>query len=69
MAMLFALTALLIRYLLKQHHCRMYGFFQSTFYFSYTALLCIALGLMTGTIGFFGASLFVRKIYQNVKID
>jgi hypothetical protein len=47
----------------------MYGFFQSTFYFSYTALLCIALGLMTGAIGFCGASLFVRKIYGNVKID
>lgn len=47
----------------------MYGFFQTTFYFSYTSLLCVALAVMTGAIGHLGATLFVRRIYQNIKID
>ena len=35
----------------------------------YRSLFCIALGLMCGAIGVWGATIFVRKIYHNVKID
>lgn len=48
---------------------RMYGLFQTAFYFGYMALFSGALGIMCGTVGYVGASVFVRKIYSNVKID
>lgn len=48
---------------------KMYGFFQTTFYFGYMALFSVTLGIMCGTIGYFGTSKFVRKIYSTVKID
>ncbi|XP_048762082.2 uncharacterized protein LOC125670761 [Ostrea edulis] len=48
---------------------KMYGFFQTTFYFGYMALFSLALGLMCGTFGYIGTSYFVRKIYSTVKID
>ena len=47
----------------------MYGLFQTAFYFGYMALFAAALGMMCGTLGYFGTSLFVRKIYSTVKID
>lgn len=49
--------------------CRMYGLFQTTFYFGYMALFSGALGIICGTVGYIGANVFVRKIYSNVKID
>jgi transmembrane 9 superfamily member 3 len=48
---------------------QMTGLLQVSFYFGYMALFCIALFFMTGTIGHWGTSIFVRKIYSNVKID
>lgn len=48
---------------------KMYGFFQTSFYFGYMALFSGALGLMCGTAGFIASSLFVKKIYSTVKID
>jgi len=48
---------------------KMYGLFQTAFYFGYMALFAAALGMMCGTLGYFGTSLFVRKIYSTVKID
>ena len=48
---------------------RMYGLFQTTFYFGYMALFSGALGMMCGTLGYVGTSYFVRKIYSTVKID
>ncbi|XP_031553580.1 transmembrane 9 superfamily member 3-like [Actinia tenebrosa] len=48
---------------------KMYGLFQTTFYFGYMALFSIGLGIMCGTMGYAGASIFVRKIYSTVKID
>jgi len=48
---------------------KMYGLFQTTFYFGYMALFSLALGLMCGTMGYVGTSKFVRKIYSTVKID
>jgi len=48
---------------------KMYGLFQTCFYFGYMALFSLGLGLMTGTLGYMGTSLFVRRIYSTVKID
>lgn len=38
-------------------------------YFGYTALMCFTFWLLTGTIGFYAAHFFVRRIYAAVKID
>ncbi|KAI7901106.1 uncharacterized protein BX663DRAFT_457194 [Cokeromyces recurvatus] len=48
---------------------KMTGMFQTSFYFGYTALLCLGIFCMLGFVGHTIASQFVRKIYQNVKID
>ncbi|KAI8086354.1 uncharacterized protein BX664DRAFT_359893 [Halteromyces radiatus] len=48
---------------------KMTGLFQTSFYFGYTALFSLGLFFMLGSVGHFSASLFVRRIYQNVKID
>lgn len=48
---------------------KMYGFFQTTFYFGYMALFSMSLGVLCGTLGYAGASAFVKKIYSTVKID
>jgi transmembrane 9 superfamily protein 3 len=48
---------------------RMTGLFQTAFYFGYTAIGCIALAILCGTIGYLGASIFVRKIYSGVKVE
>lgn len=48
---------------------KMYGLFQTSFYFGYMALFSGALGIICGTVGYIGTSFFVRKIYSNVKID
>jgi len=48
---------------------KMFGFFQTVFYFGYMALFSAALGIMCGTFGYIGTSLFVWKIYSTVKID
>jgi transmembrane 9 superfamily protein 3 len=47
----------------------MFGFFQTTFYFGYTLLFCIGLFLLCGSVGYLGSSLFVHRIYQNIKSD
>jgi len=48
---------------------KMYGLFQTAFYFGYMALFSLSLGLMCATMGYVGTSIFVRKIYSTVKID
>jgi transmembrane 9 superfamily protein 3 len=48
---------------------KMSGFFQTLFYFSYMLVFCLALGIMCGAIGFLGSSVFVRRIYRNIKCD
>ncbi|KAG9510316.1 Transmembrane 9 superfamily member 3 [Fragariocoptes setiger] len=48
---------------------KMYGLFQTAFYFGHMALFSMALGIMLGAMGYVGTSLFVRKIYSTVKID
>eukprot|EP00878_Enallax_costatus_P020814 GHUV01022014.1.p1 GENE.GHUV01022014.1~~GHUV01022014.1.p1 ORF type:complete len:431 (+),score=66.41 GHUV01022014.1:154-1446(+) len=47
----------------------MTGFFQTCFYFGYTAIFCVGLALMCGALGFWAASAFIRTIYRNVKCD
>jgi transmembrane 9 superfamily protein 3 len=48
---------------------KMSGFFQTAFYFGYMAMFCLGLGVLCGAIGFIGTSVFVKRIYQVVKID
>ncbi|KAL0927063.1 hypothetical protein M5K25_001218 [Dendrobium thyrsiflorum] len=48
---------------------KMSGFFQTTFYFGYTLMFCLGLGILCGAVGFLGSSLFVRRIYRNIKCD
>lgn len=38
-------------------------------YFTYTLIMVITFWLLTGTIGFYAAFFFIRKIYASVKID
>ncbi|KAL3690591.1 hypothetical protein R1sor_016900 [Riccia sorocarpa] len=48
---------------------KMSGFFQTSFYFGYTAMFCIGLGILCGAVGYLGSSTFVRRIYRNIKCD
>ncbi|KAI9282372.1 hypothetical protein BC943DRAFT_344053 [Umbelopsis sp. AD052] len=48
---------------------RMTGLFQISFYFGYTGLVCLGMFCLLGAVGHWATSQFVRKIYQNVKID
>lgn len=48
---------------------KMTGFFQTSFYFGYTSMFCLGLGVMCGAIGYLAASAFVRRIYRNIKCD
>lgn len=47
----------------------MTGFFQTAFYFGYMFMFCFGLAILTGAIGYLGTSVFVHRIYRNVKID
>lgn len=47
----------------------MTGLLQTSYYFAYSGLFCVGLGLLTGTIGFFASSTFVYHIYRNIKVD
>eukprot|EP01104_Vermistella_antarctica_P005045 TRINITY_DN1545_c0_g1_i1.p1 TRINITY_DN1545_c0_g1~~TRINITY_DN1545_c0_g1_i1.p1 ORF type:complete len:584 (-),score=138.20 TRINITY_DN1545_c0_g1_i1:296-2047(-) len=47
----------------------MSGLMQMSFYFGYMSILCVGLFVLCGTIGYLGTSVFVRRIYRNVKID
>eukprot|EP00096_Caligus_rogercresseyi_P004465 TRINITY_DN1873_c0_g1_i1.p1 TRINITY_DN1873_c0_g1~~TRINITY_DN1873_c0_g1_i1.p1 ORF type:complete len:628 (-),score=180.25 TRINITY_DN1873_c0_g1_i1:314-2197(-) len=44
-------------------------FVPTLLYFTYTLILVITFWLLTGTIGFYAAFFFIRKIYSAVKID
>ncbi|KFD55131.1 hypothetical protein M514_04049 [Trichuris suis] len=48
---------------------QMVGFTAKILYFSYTFLISITFWLLAGTVGFYAAYAFVRKIYSAVKID
>eukprot|EP01117_Protostelium_nocturnum_P010038 TRINITY_DN3579_c0_g1_i1.p1 TRINITY_DN3579_c0_g1~~TRINITY_DN3579_c0_g1_i1.p1 ORF type:complete len:597 (+),score=172.45 TRINITY_DN3579_c0_g1_i1:59-1849(+) len=53
------------------YRTKMSGLLQVTFYFGYTFMFCVGLGILCGSIGFIGTSIFVRHIYltPNVKFD
>ncbi|GKV21224.1 hypothetical protein SLEP1_g31222 [Rubroshorea leprosula] len=48
---------------------KMSGFFQTSFYFGYTLMFCVGLGILCGAVGYLGSNLFVRRIYRNIKCD
>lgn len=48
---------------------QMSGLLQISYYFGYMSLFCLAMFFMCGALGAWGASMFVHKIYRNVKID
>eukprot|EP00824_Muranothrix_gubernata_P003219 TRINITY_DN13943_c0_g1_i1.p1 TRINITY_DN13943_c0_g1~~TRINITY_DN13943_c0_g1_i1.p1 ORF type:complete len:589 (-),score=101.66 TRINITY_DN13943_c0_g1_i1:1136-2902(-) len=48
---------------------KMFGFFQTCFYFGYMGMFCIGLALMCGAIGYVGTRIFVGRIYRNIKSD
>ena len=48
---------------------KMSGFLQIAFYFGYMLLFCTTFWILCGTLGVAGATLFVRKIFGNIKID
>ncbi len=48
---------------------KMTGFFQTCFYFGYTSMFCTGLGILCGAMGYMGASMFVHRIYHNIKLD
>lgn len=48
---------------------KMYGLFQTAFYFGYMALFSGGLALVCGSVGYAATAYFVRKIYTTVKID
>jgi transmembrane 9 superfamily protein 3 len=47
----------------------MSGLLQTSYYFAYMGLFCVAIAVMCGTIGFAASSLFVNRIYRNIKVD
>jgi len=47
----------------------MHGMLQTSVYFGYTTLGCVALAMCTGTVGYAAASFFVRTIYGQLKAD
>ncbi|KAG0366920.1 hypothetical protein BGZ54_004697 [Gamsiella multidivaricata] len=48
---------------------KMYGLFQTSFYFGNTALACMAIFLILGSVGHYAANKFIMRIYRNVKLD
>ena len=44
-------------------------FVPTLLYFTYTLMMVVTFWLLTGTIGFYAAFFFIRKIYAAVKID
>ncbi|KAJ5544520.1 Sodium:alanine symporter [Penicillium sp. DV-2018c] len=53
-------------YLFKLH---ITGFVSSLLFFSYSFLACAVYGLLTGTVGFLAAYVFVRRVYSAIKVD
>ena len=44
-------------------------FVSTLLYFGYTFIIVFTFWILTGTIGFFAAYWFIRKIYSAIKID
>eukprot|EP01004_Peranema_trichophorum_P002590 NODE_1637_length_1869_cov_47.603093_g1385_i0.p1 GENE.NODE_1637_length_1869_cov_47.603093_g1385_i0~~NODE_1637_length_1869_cov_47.603093_g1385_i0.p1 ORF type:complete len:595 (+),score=56.73 NODE_1637_length_1869_cov_47.603093_g1385_i0:33-1787(+) len=48
---------------------KMSGLLMTTLYFGYMGLFSFGFGIMTGSVGYTAALLFVQRIYRNVKLD
>ncbi|KAJ3308750.1 hypothetical protein HDU76_003824 [Blyttiomyces sp. JEL0837] len=48
---------------------KMFGIFQSAWYFGYTGISCFAIFLILGFVGHVAAELFIGAIYRNLRID
>ncbi len=44
-------------------------FIPTLLYFGYTIIMVVTFWMLTGTIGFYSAYMFIRKIYGAIKID
>ncbi|KAF3675376.1 Transmembrane 9 superfamily member 3 [Capsicum annuum] len=67
-----ASTALYVYlYAIYYYHAktRMSGLFQTSFYFGYTLMFCLGVGILCGAVGYLGSNLFVRRIFRNIKCD
>ncbi|KAJ5679865.1 Transmembrane 9 superfamily member 7 [Penicillium macrosclerotiorum] len=53
-------------YMFKLH---VSGFVSGLLFFSYSFLACAVYGLLTGTVGFLAAYVFVRRVYSAIKVD
>jgi len=51
------------------HKTNMTGFLQTAFYFGYMGLSSGVTYLLCGSLGFYGSNVFVKTIFQNVKVD
>ena len=45
------------------------GFTPTLLYLVYSFLMSLSFWILTGTIGFYAAYIFIRKIYAAIKID
>ena len=48
---------------------KMTGFLQACFYFGYMGMFSIAFFMLCGTVGVAGSTVFVKRIYRNIKAD
>lgn len=51
------------------HKTNMMGLFQTCYFFGYSAMLAVGVGLVCGFVGYMASSVFVKRIYRNVKCD
>jgi len=51
------------------YRSKMTGFLQASFYFGYQGFICYFFFLMLGSVGFFSAYIFVKRIYKNLHAD
>ncbi|XP_060216919.1 transmembrane 9 superfamily member 1-like isoform X2 [Lycium barbarum] len=58
-------------YAIYYYHVKtwMFGLFQTSFYFGYTLMFCLGLGILCGAVGYLASNLFVRRIFRNIKRD
>ena len=47
----------------------MHGFLQTSFYFGYMGVVCYAMFLMLGNVGFRASLMFVKQIYKAIKCE
>jgi transmembrane 9 superfamily protein 3 len=48
---------------------KMNGILQTLFYFGYTGIFCLALGMVCGTVGYYSTSVFIKRIYRDIKTE